>query len=135
MYGIAVSWFRSYLHGHTQSDCFQNASGKRLISGPLPNSMGVFRCSVLGPLLFTMFGNDMGLFSSDITVCFLQYADDTQLLVSGAKKNLPDVISQLDSALVSLDQWLRANALTVNTTKTQIIAFGFRQNMRNIKRI
>lgn len=75
----------------------------------------------------------MSLFAPDTEV--YQYADDTQLLVSGTRLCLPNVISTLESALVSLDQWFRANALKVNTDKTQIIAIGSRPNMRKLQSI
>ena len=92
--------------------------------------MGVFQGSALGPLLFSVFANDLSLYAADAKV--LQYADDTQVLVSGKKSELPALISSMENSLASLAQWFCANALKVNANKTQLIVFGNRQNLRNL---
>ena len=51
LYGIDPAWFSSYLTGHTQSVCISSSSGDKMVSQPLPNAMGVFQGSALGPLL------------------------------------------------------------------------------------
>ena len=130
LHNISTSWFSAYLHGHTQSVSFSDSAGNRLTSKPLPNNMGVFQGSALGPLLFSVFANDLSLFAPDVEV--VQYADDTQLLVSGKKGSLQGIIIRLETALNSLNVWFRANGLKVNAGKTQIIAFGGRHNIRNI---
>ena len=130
LHSVCSSWFQSYLRGHTQSVSFADASGKMLTSRPLENNMGVFQGSALGPLLFSVFANDLSLFALDAMCC--QYADDTQLLVTGPKSSLSVIISRLESALSSLDQWFRANGLKVNADKTQVIAFGSRQSLRSL---
>ena len=130
MHGIETSWFAAYLQGHTQSVSLKDESGCRVLSQPLPNSMGVFQGSALGPLLFTVFSNDLSLYSEDAAV--FQYADDTQLLVSGPLNDLRGLISRMEVSLASLDHWFSANALKVNTAKTQLMVFGSRQNLRSI---
>ena len=90
----------------------------------------MFQGSALGPLLFTVFANDMALFSSGASV--VQYADDTQVLITGKKSDLPALISRMELSLASLAEWFRANALKVNASKTQLIAFGNHQNLRNL---
>ena len=92
--------------------------------------MGVFQGSALGPLLFTVFANDMSLFAPDVDV--YQYADDTQILVSGPMSDLQTVVSRLETSLASLDLWFRANSLKVNADKTQVIIFGSHQNIRRL---
>ena len=84
--------------------------------------MGVFQGSALGPLLFTVFSNDLSLHAGDAAV--FQYADDTQILVSGPQNDLARLISRMEASLTSLDSWFCANALKVNTTKTQLMVFG-----------
>ena len=49
--------------------------------------MGVFQGSALGPLLFSVFANDLSLYADGATV--VQYADDTQVMVTGKKSGLP----------------------------------------------
>ena len=61
MHGIETSWFAAYLQGHTQSVSLKDEPGTRVLSRPLPNTMGVFQGSTLAPLLFTVFSNDLSL--------------------------------------------------------------------------
>ena len=129
-YGIDVTWFTAYLGGHTQSVSLRDRQGNTATSKPLDNGMGVFQGSALGPLLFTIFANDMAQFSAGADV--LQYADDTQVLITGKKSDLPTLISRLELSLASLAKWFRANYLKVNASKTQLIMFGSHKNLRSI---
>ena len=92
LYGIDTTWFEAYLAGHTQSVLLRDSTGTERVSPPLPNTMGVFQGSALGPLLFTVFANDMSLYAAGAKV--MQYADDTQVIVSGKKSELPALISR-----------------------------------------
>ena len=132
-YSVDPSWFSSYLSGHTQSVSFTDTSGRRHTSKKLPNSMGVFQGSSLGPLLYSIFANDVSLFVEDGSI--IQYADDTQVLVSGPKSSLGTLIQKMESILCSLDSWLRANSLKVNASKTQLMLFGSVQNLRSVPSI
>ena len=130
LYGIDPAWFSSYLSGHSQSVSISSSSGDRAVSKPLPNTMGVFQGSSLGPLLFTIFANDLSLPAPDAHVT--QYADDTQVLISDVKHNLPHLIQRMESTLTSLAAWFHAHGLKLNTSKTEILLLGTRQNTRNI---
>ena len=130
MHGIETSWFAAYLQGHTQSVSLSDGSGRRVLSRPLPNTMGVFQGSALGPLLFTVFSNDLSLHAGD-SVTF-QYADDTQVLVSGPAGDLGSLISRMEASLASLNDWFGAHALKVNAGKTQLMVFGSRQNLQKL---
>ena len=130
LYGIDPTWFSSYLTGHTQSICISSSSGDRVVSKPLPNTMGVFQGSALGPLLFTIFANDLSLHAPDAHVT--QYADDTQVLISDVKRNLPNLIQRMESTLTSLASWFHAHGLKLNTSKTEILLLGTRQNTRDL---
>ena len=131
LYGIDPTWFSAYLSGHTQSVCISSSSsGGRVASKPLPNDMGVFQGSSLGPLLFTIFANDLSLHAPDAHVT--QYADDTQVLLSDVKRHLPVLIQRMESTLTSLASWFHAHGLKLNTSKTEILLLGTRQNTRDL---
>ena len=80
---------------------------------------GVPQGSVLGPLLFLIYINDL---TSAIKYCRVQhFADDTNLLISdGSPKQIQKYIN-LD--LRNLCKWLRANKLSLNTSKTELLVF------------
>ena len=92
--------------------------------------MGVFQGSSLGPLLFTIFANDLSLHAPDAHVT--QYADDTQILMSDVKRNLSSLIQRMESTLASLASWFHAHGLKLNVSKTGILLLGTRQNTRDI---
>ena len=130
MHGVDTSWFSAYLRNHTQSVSLTDNLGNNKKSSPLPNSVGVFQGSALGPLLYCVFANDLSLFAEDAVV--VQYADDTQILVSGKKSQLDSITFKMEQVLASLDSWFRANGLKVNAGKTQLLLLGSAQNLRNI---
>ena len=131
LHGVDAEWFRAYLSGHTQSvSVVDPVSGRRTQSRPLPNDIGVFQGSALGPLLYSLFANDLSSFATDAFV--IQYADDTQVLVSGRKNDVGALIDSMECTLRSLDIWFADNALKVNAAKTQLMVFGSRQNLRTL---
>ena len=78
-----------------------DGSGRRLLSRPLSNTMDVFQCSALGPLLFTILFNNLSLYAGDAAT--FQYADNTQVLVSGPVGDLGVLISRMEASLASLN--------------------------------
>ena len=58
----------------------------------------------------------------------VQYADDTQVLISGKKYSLPMLIASMEQTLDSLDVWLHSHGLKVNTGKTELLVCCSRQN-------
>ena len=66
------------------------------------------------------------MFAPDAHV--VQYADDTQVLISGKKDSLPQLIASMEQTLDSLDVWFHSHGLEVNTGKTELLVCGFLQN-------
>ena len=89
---------------------------------------GVPQGSVLGPLLFIMFINDLPLV---VKVCSVElYADDTLIFFAG--KSVRKIESQLSSDLDSLISWFRSNFLMLNVSKTKIMLIGTHQRLNTV---
>ena len=111
----ALQWFSSYLTGRTQSICVNGVT-----SEPMSIQFGVPQGSVLGPLLFIMYINNLPL---AVRVCNVElYADDTLLFF--ASKSVRDIESQLTSDLENLISWFHSNFLILNVNKTKIMLIG-----------
>ena len=130
LYNIDTTWFKHYLAGHSQQVKVRNTDGSVILSKSLPITSGVFQGGSLSCLLFSIFANDMCLHVSDVTI--VQYADDTQLLISGKKADLAILISRMEEALSQLFTWFCSNDMKVNASKTQMIVLGTRQMLKGL---
>uniref|UniRef100_A0A8C1Z289 Reverse transcriptase domain-containing protein n=1 Tax=Cyprinus carpio TaxID=7962 RepID=A0A8C1Z289_CYPCA len=104
-----VSWFESYLHDRTQSVLINNCN-----SESLRLTTGVPQGSILGPLLFSLYINDLPNVCSEVEC--LMYADDTILFVHGRSKDI--VADKLTKAMTRVTSWLQENCLQLNISKT-----------------
>ena len=120
--GIANIWLKSYL-----SNRYQCVKYEDVISERLPITCGVPQGSILGPLLFLLYINDMNKALTFSTT--YHFADDTNLLCSG--KSLKDLRKSVNKDLKFLYSWLCANRLSLNVDKTEFVIFqSRRQNPR-----
>ena len=112
--GIDPSWFKSYLANRQQLVSIDGIN-----SSLEPLSCGVPQGSLLGPLLYLCYSNDM---VSSVHNLLLLYADDSVIISSHTD---PAVISHsLSSDLKSCNDWLIANKLSLHVGKTECILFG-----------
>ncbi len=112
--GLANKWFESYLSNRQQ---FVSINGFKSKNQTM--KYGVPQGSVLGPLLFLVYINDLHKAIKFSTVH--HFADDTNLLVTG--KHLEEVQKQINRDLKLLCTWLRANKISLNASKTELIIF------------
>jgi hypothetical protein len=111
----AIQLIKSYLTDRSQCVFADGA-----LSSFLPVTQGVPQGSILGPLLFSLFINDI---SSCIKFSnYHIYADDVQIYLSGSKESIASVINQINSDLVSISHWSTKNGLCLNCQKTQVMA-------------
>ena len=112
--GTANEWFNSYLSNRRQ---FVSINGHD--SGEVNMSYGVPQGSVLGPLLFLIYINDLHKALKYSTT--RHFADDTYLLNSNhSPKQLQ---KQLNLDLRFLCNWLKANKISLNASKTELLIF------------
>ena len=77
-------------------------------------NIGVPQGSILGPLLFLLYVNDLSNVSMKLS--FIQFADDTSIFIKGG--SLSEIALSMNSEMKNVTEWLRNNMLTLNVTKT-----------------
>jgi len=110
--GLSNLWFADYLSGRSQQVCFCSK-----LSEPGPVVVGVLQGSILGPLLFSIYINDL---PHAVSFCDAdQYADDTLISYSN-----PSFSIYLQNDVNSIVNWLIANKLWINVSKTEAMIVG-----------
>lgn len=112
--GLVNNWFKSYLSDRTQTTEIETH-----ISTKERSPCGVPQGSVLGPLLFLLYINDIIKVSDKLK--FFLFADDTNLLY--ANKDLKLLELTVNNELIKLCDWLTANKLTLNIKKSNFVIF------------
>lgn len=125
--GIALSLVASYLSDRKQYVAETTEAGHCIKSNILEIKRGVPQGSILGPLLYIIYTNDLPLVISERV---LQFADDTSVVISTkGEGNLTDLVSErVGATLGTLDHWFKKNNLLLNVNKTQMIDFSFGQS-------
>jgi len=124
-YGIvddSLIWFESYLSGRQQSVKY---GGFLFVWRSV--EIAVPQGSILGPLLLSIFVNDLPSIVEHANVNM--YADDTELHCCGG--NLQHVEDNFQSDLHYIQHWLQVNRLRLNISKSVIMLIGSWQKLRN----
>ena len=98
------------------------------INGPFSTwketTIGVPQGSVLGPLLFNIYLNDLFMFVNDAQIC--NYADDTTIYACDS--NIESIIETLESDALKIAEWFRNNCMKLNEDKCHLMVFGDKSN-------
>ena len=125
--GNSLSWFHSYLTSRRQITSINDT-----LSSSLPVTVGVPQGSILGPLLFIIYVNDMP--KRFIKHCkIILYADDTLLYYSSTSAN--DIKKYVNEDLNLISKWLADNLLTLNCTKSKFLLFGSSSRLKSFTNI
>jgi hypothetical protein len=120
IHGLALNFFKSYLNNRVQKCQVNN-----ILTSATMLTHGVPQGSVLGPLLFLIYINDLPACLQHTNACL--YADDTQFYTSCV--DVDELSNKLNLDLASLDDWLRANKLNLHADKTKLMFIGTRQRL------
>jgi len=120
----AFNWFQSYLSGRTQSFIF---AGQQTSSFPV--NCSVPQGSVLGPLEFTAYTEDITMVIDRHDTRSHLYADDTQVFASCRSEDSDSVRTRLSNCAVEIATWCASRRLQLNASKTEVIWFGSRANL------
>ena len=117
-----LKWFQSYLTNRCQQcqiNGFLSNKGKTIC--------GVPQGSILGPLLFLIYINDLPNSLKSSVPCL--YADDTQIFTSSHDPT--EIANNLNSDLENVTDWLNVNKLRSHPTKSKMMVIGSRNNLKS----
>ena len=112
MTGQELDWFTSYLSGRLQVYKIKDN-----LSETLPVCFGVPQGSILGPLLFTMYINDLPSNVNKNTSKICLFEDDAAIFVRS--QNVNEINKILNDELAKGLDWLNNNKLTLNVKNKQ----------------
>ena len=116
--GLALDWIRSYFSNRKQ---YVEYNGHRSLRNEI--SCGVPQGSILGPLFFLLYINDINNASNLLNL--ILFADDTNVFMS--HKDLNYLSDMLNLEMDKLSIWFKANRLSLNLKKTKFVVFKPRQ--------
>ena len=117
--GKSLDLIKNYLTNRKQAVIVDDCKSEQLYT-----TCGVPQGSILGPLLFLIYVNDL---CNALKKTFpIMYADDTNIFLSG--QNVEEMTVIFNSEMKQLNQWFRANRLSLNLKKTHALLFSLNRS-------
>ena len=121
----SLAWFQSYLDNRRKLVSLGNKESPTVCV-----RHGVPQGSILGPLLFITYINDLPLHDTSAEIDL--YADDTTLTSATHYDNVDTLQSSLSTAISEVNQWAMANKLPLNETKTKVLTITAKRLLTRI---
>jgi len=125
--GNALEWFKSYL-----SDRSQTFTAGQDSHGPVSVSCSVPQGSVLGPIEFIAYTEDVTELIAAYELSYHLFADDKQLYTAVRPSEVPAGCQRLVSCISDLQQWCASRRLQLNASKTELIWLGPRAALQKL---
>ena len=120
--GTTLCLFKSYLTNRYQYVEYNNEkSSKRKIVCGVPQG------SILGPLLFLIYINDLPKVSNKVFP--LMFADDSNIFIE--RNNILTMQNELNMEMIKISSWLKANKLSLNINKTHFMLFKGKNKIKD----
>jgi len=124
---MVLRWFNSYLCDRSQTFLVNG-----LFSSNQPVTYSVPQGSVLGPLLFIMYTEDVTSIFDCYSLQYHLFADDKQAYTSSSPSDINDVLERLHQCTTDISCWCSSRRLQLNESKTELAWFGKRSRLAMI---
>ena len=111
-----IQWFSSYLTNRTHYVSLFNHC-----SAFAPVHSGVPECSVLGPILFTMYTKPLSAIIDSHSIIHHSFADDSQQQMSAPPDRISELLHAVQSCIGDVNAWATANMLRLNDNMTELM--------------
>lgn len=125
--GAALNWFHSYLTDRSQTFSVGDSN-----SDPLDVSCSVPQGSVLGPVEFVAYTEDVVELFDQHEVNHHMYADDQHIYLHTIPDSASTALTRLAGCFADLSGWCASRRLQLNAAKTELIWFGSRAMLRRL---